>query len=34
MQAAAPKGGQTMSAADQKKAMEEYEKKRGGRVQE
>src|SRR5262249_23113934 len=28
MQAAGPKGGQQMSAADQKKAMEEYEKKR------
>jgi tetratricopeptide (TPR) repeat protein len=28
MQAAAPKGGQPMNAADQKKAMEEYEKKR------
>ena len=28
MQASAPKGGQQMSAADQKKAMEEYEKKR------
>jgi tetratricopeptide (TPR) repeat protein len=28
MQANAPKGGQQMSAADQKKAMEEYEKKR------
>lgn len=27
-QASAPKGGQQMSAADQKKAMEEYEKKR------
>jgi len=28
MQASAPKGGQPMSAGDQKKAMEEYEKKR------
>src|SRR5262249_24960420 len=28
MQAGAPKGGQPMNAADQKKAMEEYEKKR------